>query len=164
MTDAGEAVKAEADDEIEASSFCTIWRVLRALAAHDARVVGRITELRTRRLGEKEDITESEAGEDSGEAGDAEQPAPESPVEWLRINARKHAARILQTVKLRAFNPRATEWQRMHQLAAAFRARHGHLDASDKSEHGDLVSWLDRQRYLKGAGLLAPVRVNSLDW
>ncbi|MGA5823895.1 helicase-related protein [Kitasatospora sp. NPDC094028] len=34
--DAGEAVKAEADAEIEASSFRTIWRVLRALAAHDA--------------------------------------------------------------------------------------------------------------------------------
>lgn len=51
--DAGEAVKAEADDEIEASSFRTIWRVLRALAAHDARVVGRITELRTRRVGRR---------------------------------------------------------------------------------------------------------------
>ncbi|MFI6449756.1 helicase associated domain-containing protein [Kitasatospora sp. NPDC050543] len=25
------------------------------------------------------------------------------------------------------------------------------------------MSWLDRQRYLKGAGLLAPVRVNELD-
>ena len=53
VTDAGEAVKAEAEEEIEASSFRTIWRVLRALAAHDARVVGRITELRTRRAGEK---------------------------------------------------------------------------------------------------------------
>ncbi|MFD8599171.1 helicase-related protein [Kitasatospora sp. NPDC059646] len=45
VRDAGEAaVKAEADAEIEASSVRTIWRVLRALAAHDARVVGRITE------------------------------------------------------------------------------------------------------------------------
>ena len=51
VTDAGEA-----EEEIEASSFRTIWRVLRvlrALAAHDARVVGRITELRNRRAGEK---------------------------------------------------------------------------------------------------------------
>ncbi|MFD9688913.1 DEAD/DEAH box helicase family protein, partial [Kitasatospora sp. NPDC059088] len=46
VRDAGAAVRAEADAEIEASSFRTIWRVLRALAAHDARVVGRITELR----------------------------------------------------------------------------------------------------------------------
>ncbi|GAA2277435.1 hypothetical protein GCM10010430_74140 [Kitasatospora cystarginea] len=34
VKEAGEAVKAEADAEIEASSFRTIWRVLRALAAH----------------------------------------------------------------------------------------------------------------------------------
>ncbi|MFJ9953587.1 Helicase associated domain protein [Kitasatospora sp. NPDC091207] len=163
--EAGEAVKAEADEEIEASSFRTIWRVLRALAAHDARVVGRITELRTRRVGEKgqDTITESEVGEESGEAGDAEQPAQESPVEWLRINARKHAARILQTVKLRAFNPRATEWQRMFALAAAFHTGHHHLDPTDKTRDGALISWLDRQRYLKGAGLLAPVRIHELD-
>ena len=160
VTEAGEAVKAEADDEIEASSFRTIWRVLRALAAHDARVVGRITELRTKRVGEKDHTAVSDA--DAG--GNAEQPAAtESPGEWLRINARKHAAQILQTVKLRAFNPRATEWQRMFALAAAFRTRHGHLDASDKAVDGDLVSWLDRQRYLKGAGLIAPVRIHELD-
>ncbi|WP_329485022.1 Helicase associated domain protein [Kitasatospora sp. NBC_01246] len=166
IQDAGEAVKAEADDEIEASSFRTIWRVLRALAAHDARVVGRITELRTRRVGEKDQdtITESEEGEETGEAGDAEQPAaPESPVDWLRINAREHAAQILRTVKLRAFNPRATEWQRMYQLAAAFHTGHHHLDPTDKTRDGALISWLDRQRYLHGAGLLAPVRIHELD-
>ncbi|MFC8452130.1 Helicase associated domain protein [Kitasatospora sp. NPDC057223] len=166
IQDAGEAVKAEAEEEIEASSFRTIWRVLRALAAHDARVVGRITELRTKRAGEKDHTVVSETGEDSDTEADrdgAEQPAGESPVDWLRINARKHAAQILQTVKLRAFNPRATEWQRMHALAAAFRTRHGHLDAADKTTDGSLVSWLDRQRYLKSTGLLAPVRVNELD-
>ncbi|MFC9330812.1 Helicase associated domain protein [Kitasatospora sp. NPDC057015] len=166
VRDAGEAVRAEAEEEIEASSFRAIWRVLRALAAHDARVVGRITELRTKRAGEKDHTVVSDAGADTdagaGQDG-AEQPNGDTPVDWLRINARKHAAQILQTVMLRAFNPRATEWQRMYQLAAAFRARHGHLDAVDKSVDGDLVSWLDRQRYLKGAGLLAPLRVNELD-
>ncbi|MFI8085296.1 helicase associated domain-containing protein [Kitasatospora sp. NPDC086009] len=109
-------------------------------------------------------MSNADAAEDTDAgAGRGDEQAGESPVDWLRINARKHAAQILQTVKLRAFNPRATEWQRMFALAAAFRARHGHLDACDKSVEGDLVSWLDRQRYLKGAGLLAPVRVNELD-
>ncbi|MGW6917348.1 Helicase associated domain protein [Kitasatospora sp. NPDC054939] len=163
ITDASAAVKAEADEEIEASSFRTIWRVLRALAAHDARVVGRITELRTKRVGEQDDVTESQDSEGAGEAGDAEQPAQESPVEWLRINARKHAAQILQTVKLRAFNPRASEWQRMFVLAAAFHTGHHHLDPTDKTRDGALISWLDRQRYLRGAGLLAPVRIHELD-
>ncbi|MFE4483129.1 DEAD/DEAH box helicase family protein, partial [Kitasatospora sp. NPDC056789] len=121
--DAGEAVKAEADTEIEASSFRTIWRVLRALAAHDARVVGRITELRAHRSQGTAHTTAAKTPE--GGHGDQQ---PVAPVEWLKVDARRHAARILQTVKLRAFNPRAVEWQRMHAVAAGFHTGHGHLD------------------------------------
>ncbi|MFB8206019.1 DEAD/DEAH box helicase [Kitasatospora purpeofusca] len=164
--DAGEAVKAEADTEIEASSFRTIWRVLRALAAHDARVVGRITELRgTRSQGTAHTTAAKPAEAETAEAGEGEQqPAPvESPVEWLRINARQHAARILQTVKLRAFNPRAVEWQRMHAVAARFHIEHGHLDPTDKTKHAELISWLTRQRHLNGQGLLDAARVSELD-
>ncbi|MER5868036.1 Helicase associated domain protein [Kitasatospora sp. NPDC002040] len=162
--EAGEAVKDEADIEIEASSFRHIWRTLRALATHDPRVVGFITELRTKRAGKKDGVTEAQDGEESGEAvGAALAASEESPADWLRINARKHAAQILQTVKLRMFNPRATEWQRMFDLAAAFHTGHHHLDPTDKTRDAALISWLDRQRYLHGAGLLAPVRIHELD-
>ncbi|MFF2956759.1 Helicase associated domain protein [Kitasatospora sp. NPDC057965] len=164
--DAGEAVKAEADAEIEASSFRTIWRVLRALAAHDARVAGRITELRgTRSQGTVHTTAAKPAEGEATEAGEAEQQsAPvESSVEWLRINARHHAARILQTVKLRAFNPRAVEWQRMHAVAAVFHLQHGHLDPTDKTKHAELISWLTRQRHLHGQHLLDSARVSELD-
>ncbi|CAM5560699.1 Helicase associated domain protein (plasmid) [Streptomyces viridifaciens] len=166
--DAGEAVKAEADTEIEASSFRTIWRVLRvlrALAAHDARVVGRITELRAHRAQPQHamaQVSEDGAAAEAG-AGEQQLAAERSPVDWLRIDARRHAARILQTVKLRAFNPRATEWQRMHAVAARFHLEHGHLDPTDREKHGELISWLDRQRYLKGQGLLDAARVSELD-
>ncbi|WP_051817705.1 DEAD/DEAH box helicase [Kitasatospora sp. NRRL B-11411] len=161
--DAGEAVKAEADAEIEASSFRTIWRVLRALAAHDARVVGRITELRAHRSQGAAHTTATQPAE--SEAAEGEQPPTpaESPIEWLRINARQHAAKILQTVKLRAFNPRAVEWQRMHAVAAVFHLQHGHLDPTDKAKHAELISWLIRQRHLHGQGLLDPARVSELD-
>ncbi|MFE2412367.1 Helicase associated domain protein [Kitasatospora sp. NPDC059408] len=168
--DAGEAVKAEADAEIEASSFRTIWRVLRALAAHDARVVGRITELRASRSQGTAHTTAAKPAEGEGEgeaaeAGEGEQPAApaESPIEWLRINAKQHAARILQTVKLRAFNPRAVEWQRMHAVAARFHIEHGHLDPTDREKHAELISWLTRQRHLNGQGLLDAARVSELD-
>ena len=166
--DAGEAVKAEADTEIEASSFRTIWRVLRALAAHDARVVGRITELRgSRSQDTAHTTTTTKAPEDgAAEAGptEGEQPTtPESPVDWLKINARHHAAAILQAVKLRAFNPRATEWQRMHGLATRFHLEHGHLDPTDKAKHTELISWLARQRHLNGQSLLDAARVSELD-
>ncbi|MBP0454046.1 Helicase associated domain protein [Kitasatospora sp. RG8] len=163
--DAGEAVKAEADAEIEASSFRTIWRVLRALAAHDARVVGRITELRTSRT-QTQHTTTTQATEkaEAGTGEGQEQPAPaESPIEWLRINARHHAGAILQAVKLRAFNPRAVEWQRMHAVATAFHVEHGHLDPTDKAKHAELISWLTRQRHLNGQGLLDAARVSELD-
>ncbi|MFE7588818.1 Helicase associated domain protein [Kitasatospora sp. NPDC057512] len=156
--DAGEAVKAEADAEIEASGFRTIWRVLRALAAHDARVVGRITELRAHRSQPAAHTTAAKPAE-----GD-QQPAPvEPPAEWLKIDARRHAARILRTVKLRAFNPRAVEWQRMHAVAAGFHTGHGHLDPADRTTHAELISWLARQRHLHGQGLLDPARVSELD-
>ncbi|GAA4980391.1 hypothetical protein GCM10025734_00070 [Kitasatospora paranensis] len=165
--DAGEAVKAEADTEIEASSFRTIWRVLRALAAHDARVVGRITELRAHRSQGSAHTTTTGASEDEAAgAGPAEgeQPAAgESPVEWLKINARHHAGAILQAVKLRAFNPRAVEWQRMHGLATRFHIEHGHLDPTDKAKHAELISWLTRQRHLNGQGLLDAARISELD-
>ncbi|WP_153466812.1 DEAD/DEAH box helicase [Streptomyces kaniharaensis] len=165
VKDAGEAVKAEADTEIEASSFRTIWRVLRALAAHDARVVGRITELRAHRAQPQHATAQAAEEGEAAEAGAGEQPPAvvESPVDWLRIDARRHAARILQTVKLRAFNPRASEWQRMHAVAAVFHLEHGHLDPTDKTRHAELISWLDRQRYLSGQGLLDPARVSELD-
>ncbi|MFE6746094.1 Helicase associated domain protein [Kitasatospora purpeofusca] len=161
--DAGEAVKAEADAEIEASSFRTIWRVLRALAAHDARVVSRITELRaSRSQGTAHTTVAKPAGGEAAEAGEPPTQV-ESPIEWLRINAKQHAARILQTVKLRAFNPRAVEWQRMHAVAAGFHIEHGHLDPTDKAKHVELISWLTRQRHLNGQGLLDPARVSELD-
>ncbi|WP_280720094.1 hypothetical protein [Kitasatospora sp. MAP5-34] len=60
--DAGEAVKAETDAEIEASSLRTIWRVLRALVAHDAQVVGRITEPRGKRSQGAQHSTGGQAG------------------------------------------------------------------------------------------------------
>ncbi|MFD7735604.1 hypothetical protein ACFV6F_35110, partial [Kitasatospora phosalacinea] len=68
-------MKAEADAEIEASSFRTIWRVLRALTAHDARAVGRITELRGARsqpAAHTSTTTATPEG-DSAEAGEGEQ-------------------------------------------------------------------------------------------
>ncbi|CAM5666639.1 Helicase OS=Kitasatospora aureofaciens OX=1894 GN=GCM10010502_68740 PE=4 SV=1 [Kitasatospora aureofaciens] len=161
--DAGEAVKAEADAEIEASSFRTIWRVLRALAAHDARVVGRITELRTHRSQHTTTTEASEQAEAGPGEGQERPAASESPIEWLRINARHHANAILQAVKLRAFNPRAVEWQRMHAVAAVFHLQHGHLDPTDKTRHGELISWLTRQRHLYGQHLLDPARISELD-
>ncbi|MFG2910259.1 Helicase associated domain protein [Kitasatospora sp. NPDC048286] len=164
--DAGEAVKAEADAEIEASGFRTIWRVLRALAAHDARVVGRITELRAQRSQGTAHTTAAKPAESQGAEAEegGQQPTPvESPIEWLKINARRHAAQILQTVKLRAFNPRAVEWQRMHAVAAVFHLQHGHLDPTDKTKHAELISWLTRQRHLHGRHLLDAARVSELD-
>ncbi|MEU6971466.1 helicase associated domain-containing protein [Kitasatospora aureofaciens] len=127
--------------------------------------MGRITELRAHRAPSALLTTEASAAEgEAAETGGEQPPAVvELLMDWLRIDARRHAARILQTVKLRAFNPPATEWQRMHGLATRFHLEHGHLDPTGKTKDGELVSWLDRQRYLNGQGLLDAARVSELD-
>ncbi|MFI9320057.1 helicase associated domain-containing protein [Kitasatospora aureofaciens] len=44
------------------------------------------------------------------------------------------------------------------------RKQAGHpLDPTDKTTHGELISWLDRQRCLDGQGLLDAARVSELD-
>ncbi|GAB2749792.1 helicase associated domain-containing protein [Kitasatospora kifunensis] len=129
-------------------------------------MLGRITELRAHRSQGTAHTTAAKPaeGEATGAGQGERQPTPvESPIEWLRINARRHAARILQTVKLRAFNPRAVEWQRMHGLATVFHLQRGHLDPTDKTKHTELISWLTRQRHLGGQHLLDPARVSELD-
>ncbi|GAA0699032.1 DEAD/DEAH box helicase [Kitasatospora atroaurantiaca] len=161
VTEASPAVRAEAATEIDASAFRTVWRVLQALAAHDSRVVGRIAELRTHRSQQQQPAAAGPGGQAGAEAEEGE--GEVSPVEWLRIDARANSAAILRALKLRAFSPRAVEWERMHKLAAAFHAEHGHLDATDRERDGDLVGWLVRQRYLRGAGLLDAARVSELD-
>ncbi|MGW2376856.1 helicase associated domain-containing protein [Kitasatospora sp. NPDC001683] len=96
---------------------------------------------------------EGEAAEAGGEG--EMQPAPiESPIEWLKINARHHAAQILQSVKLRAFNPRAVEWQRMHAVAAVFHHQYGHLaiPATEKLDDYAVGAWMRRQRRWRSVG------------
>jgi len=158
-------IREEAETEIDASAFRTVWRVLQALAAHDSRVTGRIAELRTHRSQHQQAAAVTGGPGDSEVQADAVEDGaePASPVEWLRIDANANSAAILRALKLRAFSPRAVEWERMHKLAAAFHAEHGHLDATDKDKDGDLVGWLVRQRYLNGAGLLDAARVSELD-
>ncbi|MEV8099869.1 transposase [Kitasatospora sp. NPDC085879] len=112
-------------------------------------MVGRITDLRTRRSETLRHTATTAAGQAGAEAGRprGEKPVAEPPIEWPHINARRRTAQILQTVKLRAFNPRATDWRRMHDLAAAVPIEHGHLDPTDETRHPERMCRLARQRH-----------------
>ncbi|MFG2844240.1 Helicase associated domain protein [Kitasatospora sp. NPDC048296] len=166
VVDAGQAVQVEADEAINASPYKTILQVLRALASVDSRVVGRITELRTHRaagpLTAPETRSRTAASGEEDEALLDEEPQ-ESPIEWLRIDATAHQQEILQALKLRAFSPRAQEWERQYKAAAAFYAEHGHLDVTDKQQYGELITWLDQQRYLNASDGMDPARRSELD-
>ncbi|MEV7122236.1 DEAD/DEAH box helicase [Kitasatospora griseola] len=167
VLDASEAVQAEADLAINATAFRTILAVLRALSSVDSRVVGRITSLRTSNA----TASRAPAGDDTQPAeqppglgdGETEDEEVHSPVEWLLIDAGEHREEILRALKLRAFSPRAQEWLRMYKIAAAFHAEHGHLDVTDKEQYGELITWLDQQRYLKSSGTLDAVRESELN-
>ncbi|MFB7375807.1 Helicase associated domain protein [Kitasatospora purpeofusca] len=169
VIEAGAAVQAEAEDAITASPFRPILQVLRALASVDSRVVGRITELRTRRAGTSGPHTLPKAGATPQAAtGGADGSLPdealeESPVSWLQIDAGDHEDEILRALKLRAFSPRAQEWERLYRIAAVFHTEHGHLDVTDKEKHRELITWLDQQRYLNASGTMAPARKTELD-
>ncbi|MFI9328922.1 helicase associated domain-containing protein [Kitasatospora sp. NPDC052868] len=65
--------------------------------------------------------------------------------------------------RLKEAGPRWREWERMYAEAASYQAEHAHLDATDKSRHGELIGWLDRQRYLHAEGALDAARTSELD-
>lgn len=177
VSPAGPQVQEEADIAIQSSAFRAVLHVLRALAGVDSRVVGRIADLRTHRSqpGTTFNTGESRLKVTSPQAdtGDAENGAGvevevaettvESPIEWLRIKARAHAAEILRSLKLRMFSPRTQEWERMWARAAEFYIEHKHLDVTDQEQHRELITWLGNQRYLREKGSLDAARVSELD-
>jgi hypothetical protein len=83
-------------------------------------------------------------------------------VEWPRINARRHADVIPRSVRLRAFNPRAVEWLRMHAVAAVFHHQHGHLaiPATARLDGYAVGAWMRRQ---PRAETLTPEQAARLD-
>ncbi|MFI1300561.1 Helicase associated domain protein [Streptomyces noursei] len=156
-TDAAAVNDAATNDEhratLAASAFKTVWQVLQALAAHDGRMIGRITELRSHRATPlaRSDESSATTAEDGAEA--------EAPFAWLKINASDHKDAILRALRLRSFSPRTEDWERNYTRAKAFFEEQGHLDVRD----GPLVSWLNQQRYLYAKGLLPPDRINKLN-
>lgn len=147
------ATNAEHYAQLDTSAFRDVWRVLRAMAVHDARMVGRIADLRTHRT----PPAVPSSATDGTEADEATSAA--MPFEWLKINAKDHQDELLHALTLRTFAPRAEEWDRNYALAKAFYDEHGHLDVRE----GPLVSWMNQQRYLNSSDLLPKARVDKLD-
>ncbi|MFD9691535.1 helicase associated domain-containing protein [Kitasatospora sp. NPDC059088] len=73
------------------------------------------------------------------------------------------AGAVQRRRRLQEEGTRWREWERMYADAAAFHAEHHHLDPTDPDHDSPLMTWIARQRHLKGCGELALARITELD-
>jgi superfamily II DNA or RNA helicase len=126
----------------------TVWRVVRALGAHDERVEQRLQQARqTYRR-------HSPAGAVAG-------------LDWLTAAGPGVPDDFADRIRLRVLTHGATErvqdgWAHYYPLVVAYHAEHGHLRIPSDPARAGLRSWLTRQRRLHAVGKLAPERVTAL--
>ncbi len=132
------------ENVLEGPGYATVWRVLRALRAHDERLDERLADLRT------------------GLAQDS----PAEFLSWLSIEDAPRAADLALAVTLRLVDAKSAEWRRGFAAARRFHATHGHVNApqgyqDDKGVH--LGGWLNWQRWCRRQGVLPAHRVTALE-
>jgi superfamily II DNA or RNA helicase len=133
---------------LENTQYATVWRVVRALRAHDERIA---TWLDARRA-------------QAGRTGDRDPAA--GPPPWLHVCGTPVTAAFTAAITVRAVTAATTSWP--HWLAALtdYRDAHGHASPPGgyrTSEGLALGDWLRHQRIACRAGHLAPDRAAELD-
>ena len=116
------------EDALDSSAYAPLWRTLRALHAHDARIAERIGDLRTTREGLRD-------GHDLG---------------WLTLTGNINPHALATALYLRTVGRKSKEWRAGYQAARAYHAAHGDLDCpqSHVQDGVALGKWLSWQRYL----------------
>lgn len=135
---------------LDGSQFGAVWRVVRALRAHDERMATwldhqRIAQARTE--------------------GDRQSALPEPPA-WLSVTGAPVSADFAAAVQVRIIATAAPVWLDGYARAAAWHERHGHLLVPVRHVTGDgfgLGAWIGQQRSLHGKCQLAADRVALLD-
>lgn len=116
------------EDALDSSAYAPLWRTLRALHAHDARLAERIGDLRTTREGLKD-------GNDLG---------------WLTLTGNVNPHTLSAALYLRTVGHKSKEWRAGYQAARIYHAAHGNLDCpqSHVQDGVALGKWLSWQRHL----------------
>jgi superfamily II DNA or RNA helicase len=135
-------------EAVENTAFETVWRVLRALRAHDERIATWLDEHRSRLR-------------TSGSGGQEPEPPP-----WLHVTGTPVDRAFTEAITVRAVQAASTPWPAWLAALREYRETHGH--ASPPREYqapGGLAlgTWLHNQRAAHRAGRLDPQRAAALE-
>lgn len=122
------------EDALESSAFAPLWRTLRALRAHDARLADRIGYLLTSR---------------SGADGSTD-------LDWLNVSGNINPHTLAASLYLRTVGHKSAEWRRGYQAARGYHAAHGDLNCRQSHREGNVAlgKWISWQRHLHETGQL----------
>lgn len=140
-------VSADDDPEtiLDTTGYDTVWRVLRALRAHDDRLDDHLRALAH--------TTSADAGTDVR-------------LDWLHIDGIDRAEDLALAISLRLVDAKSAEWRRGYAAARRYHATHGHLDAPQTYRDAQgvaLGSWLSWQRWQYSRGQLPRHRAAALE-
>ena len=134
---------------LEGSAFAAVWRVLRALRAHDERVADWLDEQRAR----------------STAAHLLPGTARHETPDWLHVRGIPVTGRFARALGIRLVGAATSSWMDYLAAARAFHAGHGHLDMPAAAVAGDvpLGRWIADQRTRRKRGELTGAQVAALD-
>ncbi|MFI1408928.1 Helicase associated domain protein [Streptomyces sp. NPDC020707] len=137
-------------EALEGSAFQQVWRIARALRAHDEA------------LGEQLDSARLRLGTDAGHTAGS---AAELP-DWLTITGIDVPPGFAAAITARAVRTTTSSWQEHYGAAIAYQQTHGDLQIPQMhttSSELALGTWLSKQRFLHSKGQLLPDRKRLLD-
>ena len=132
---------------LDSSEYATVWRVVRALRAHDERMASWLDQAR---------VSRARIGPDA---------IPESP-DWLTVTGTPVGPSFAAALQVHIVTAGTSPWLDGYAHAADFHAAHGHLNlpvAHVASDGYPLGRWLHGQRQERKRGALAAERVARLD-
>jgi superfamily II DNA or RNA helicase len=130
-----------------ATEYATVWRVVRALRAHDERIASWL------------DTQRAELSRDNHEP-------TTGPPPWLHVSGIPVTPAFTAAITVRAITAASTSWPQYLAALDDYRAAHGHANPPGGYHTSDglaLGTWLGHQRIAYHAGQLAPGRAAELE-
>jgi len=136
---------------LESPEFATVWRVVRALRAHDERLADWLDEHRVRYTMEEEPTGP---------------PRMHEPPDWLTVSGTPVTSSFARALQVRLVDVAASPWPAWLAALTGYKAEHGNARVPQgyRTPAGqDLGSWLSKQRQQHAAGHLPADRAAALD-
>ncbi len=150
VADAGDAAELSLDD----SAYAAVWRVVRALRAHDERAADWLDRMRA-----------SDTARHERAGG-----SPHGLPDWLIMRGIPVTARFAEAFRVKLLDMASTAWDAAWELgfaaAAAYKAEHSHLDPPQDHVMADgfrVGGWVSNQRIARKKNAMSARRARRLD-